>query len=147
MTTTDTNRHRDMGLLMLRVGAGMIALIEAASILISGPIAWLEIGEGMEIYGFQPLPEYWGVLFGVLGIAGGLFFALGLLHRLATVTLLVLTTCYVGIQLHFEAGWSAFAWQAQSWIIFAAFLFIGTGRLALDEMLAQARERRAAGGS
>lgn len=134
----NTNRHRDMGLLMLRMGVGMMMMLEGIQIIRDKRI-WIELDQMMSLFNFGGNEVLWGWTIGSMATAGGVFFAVGLLHRLSTFVLLMFATISAAGAVFLELPWHSFAAATQAWLVFAAFLFIGSGSYSLDRMLARSR--------
>ena len=94
------NYQKDLGLLILRVGIGVMFIFHAIPKLMGGPAGW----EGLARFGLPFLPEgFIAIAFGFAAMAtelvGGLLLALGKFHRITTAALagvmLVATTTKV----------------------------------------------------
>jgi uncharacterized membrane protein YphA (DoxX/SURF4 family) len=132
------NRHRDMGLLLLRMGIGMMMLLEGVQIIRDDRL-WIELDAMMDLFNWGGNPVLWGMLIGSMATCGGVAFAVGLLHRLSTFVLLVIATVMAAGSVFLELPWASFAAATQMWLVFASFLFIGAGDYSLDRMLARSR--------
>lgn len=128
--------NKDLGLLILRVGIGVMFILHGLPKIVGGPERWGGLGSG----GLPFLPE--GILPIIFGLAaaiaelgGGLLLAIGLFHRIAcaglAITMFVAFTTKLGdisgvMNFAYAAGW-----PLELLIVFIALLFTGPGRYAL----------------
>src|SRR5210317_1506175 len=80
--------QKDLGLLILRVGIGVMFILHGIPKLMGGPEGW----EGLAQFGLPFLPEgFMSIAFGFAAMAtelvGGLLLALGKFHRIVCVSL------------------------------------------------------------
>ena len=73
------------GLLVLRIGIGLIFIIHGVPKLMGGVELWTQLGSTMSIVGISFAPAFWGFMAAITEVAGGLFIILGLLHRLVAL--------------------------------------------------------------
>ena len=138
------NRYRihDLGLLLLRVGIGVMFTVHGYPKLIGGPEMWAKIGGVMEIVGLDFAPAFWGFLAAVAEAVGGQLLALGLFFRVACA--LLLGTMLIATAMHLGSGdgFDKYSHALESAFLFLGLLFSGPGRLSLDQILFPARRRR-----
>ncbi|MBT9392474.1 DoxX family protein [Hymenobacter sp. NST-14] len=131
------NRYRthDFGLLILRVGIGIMFTIHGYPKLTGGPAAWAEVGGVMKLVGLDFAPAFWGFLAAVAEAVGGQLLALGLFFRLACV--LLLGTMLMATVMHLNAGdgFSGYSHALESALLFLGLAFAGPGKLSLDQLL------------
>ena len=128
----DLDRFRDHGLLGLRVGIGAMFVAHGWPKLAGGAGQWAKLGKQMKHVGIDFAPEIWGFLAGISELGGGIFLALGLLFRPATVALL--GTMVVAAMSHLGKGQSIMeaSHAIEAGILFAALFFIGPGAYSID---------------
>lgn len=123
---------RDFGLLLLRVGIGIMFMLHGWPKIAGGPEKWTALGGALETFGIYFAPGFWGFMAAFAEFFGGLFFALGLFWR-PTLLLLVITMIVAAAK-HLAAGdglmGSSHAIEAG--IAFLGLLIIGPGRYSLD---------------
>jgi putative oxidoreductase len=133
MILTKLTHHRDVGLLILRVGVGLMFMGHGIPKLLGGPDTWRMLGQGV---GVPFLPTFFGLMAGIGESLGGLLLVLGLLFRPGCI---LLSLVMLGaITYHFRAG-DAFALYSrpiEMLILFVSLLLIGPGRYSLDHRLA-----------
>ncbi|MBC6699462.1 DoxX family protein [Hymenobacter puniceus] len=137
------NRYRthDLGLLLLRVGIGVMFTVHGYPKLIGGPEAWVKVGSVMKVVGIDFAPAFWGFMAAVAEAVGGQLLALGLFFRVACA--LLLGTMLMATVQHLSAGdgFSGYSHALESAILFLGLLLSGPGRLSLDQLLFPARRR------
>lgn len=131
-------QSKDLGLLILRVGIGVMFILHGLPKLMGGPEGW----EGLAQYGLPFLPTgIVSVIFGFFAVAaefgGGILLILGFYHRIACLALIA--TMAVAMTTHFGevTGIDNFAktlgWTIELIIVFTAMLFTGPGRFAVHK--------------
>ena len=127
------NYSTDLGLLILRVGIGVMFLLHGLPKITGGPATW----EGLAQNGLPILPA--GIISIAFGLAaaiaefgGGLFLIVGRYHRIACLALAATMAVAFTTKLGDITGIMNFAYQA-GWplellIVFVALFFTGPGR-------------------
>ncbi|UOQ70709.1 DoxX family protein [Hymenobacter cellulosilyticus] len=137
------NRYRthDLGLLLLRIGIGVMFTIHGYPKLMGGPAMWTQVGGVMKMVGLDFAPAMWGLLAAVAEAVGGQLLALGLFFRVACFLLLV--TMIMATLMHVLSGdgFQAYSHALESAFLFLGLLFAGPGRFSLDQVLFPARRR------
>ncbi|GGF25835.1 DoxX family protein [Hymenobacter cavernae] len=128
------NSH-DLGLLILRVGIGIMFTIHGYPKLIGGPEKWVEIGSVMKSFGISASPVMWGLLAAVSEAIGGQLLAFGLFFRVAC--LLLLGTMLVATAMHLMNGddFNGYSHALEAAFLFLGLLFAGPGKYSVDQML------------
>ena len=133
MLLTWLTKYRDFGLLLLRVGLGlMFAFVHGWPKLLGGAPTWKKLGAAMGNFGIHFAPEVWGLLAALAEFGGGILLILGLLFRPACAALAF--TMVVAATMHFRAEGTFFAaaHAIELGVVFLALLFVGPGRYSLD---------------
>ena len=135
--SSDSNQ-KDLGLLILRVGIGVMFILHALPKLLGGPTAW----EGLAQFGLPFLPAgFISIAFGFSAMAvelvGGLLLALGKFHRISCASLagvmLVATTTKLGNVTSITDFAKEAGWPLELMIVFIALFFTGPGKIALGK--------------
>ena len=129
------------GLLLLRVGLGVMFMLHGWPKLAGGPEKWTGLGGVMGTVGLDFAPAFWGFLAALAEFGGGLLLALGLLWRLATFALFFTMVMATVMHLSSGDGFRDYSHALESAIVFAGLLLIGPGRYSLDSKLFGGRMR------
>jgi len=129
---TFLNAYRDLGLLVLRIGAGgVMALIHGYAKLTGGPELWEKLGGTMGRFGIHFFPVFWGFMAMAAEFFGGLLVMIGLLHRVAAL-LVALTMVVASITKISNEGWSNAGYPLVMLFVFAAMVLLGPGKYSVD---------------
>ena len=135
MILTFLDKHRDIGLLILRIGFGLLFLYHGLPKLFGGPEKWEKLGGAMATFGITFIPAFWGFIAAISEALGGLCRILGLFLRPAFILLTI--TMVVAAASHLGRGaelWGA-AHALKAGIVFLSLILIGPGKYSLDEKL------------
>jgi putative oxidoreductase len=135
MLLTKLDKYRDIGLLLLRVGIGIMFMMHGYPKLIGGEEKWESLGNNMGNLGITFAPVFWGFMAAFAEFGGGILLALGLFFRPAAF--LLFFTMFVAAIRHISAGdgFNGYSHAAESAILFFSLIFTGPGKYSLDEML------------
>lgn len=127
------SRYRDEGLLLLRIGIGVMYVLHGGPKLLAGPEKWQQLGEAMNYLGIDFFPTVWGLLAAISEFGGGLCLITGFFFRPAC--LLLATTMLVATNMHLGRGDGLMrASQAlENGILFLSLVLIGPGRFSIDK--------------
>lgn len=131
------NRYRraDLGLLLLRLGLGVLFVLHGYPKLMGGPAAWAELGAEMRHVGLGFAPTAWGLAAAVAETIGGQLLALGLLFRWACAALLLTMVVATASHLAAGEGFNGYAHAVESGIVFLGLLLVGPGRYSVDQQV------------
>src|SRR4028118_1524002 len=96
------SRFSDFGLLIMRVGLGVMMITHGYPKLMGGPEKWQKIGASMANLGIHDFPGFWGFMAAFAEGIGGLLIVLGLFFRPAC--LLIIFTMIIAAVSHFSKG-------------------------------------------
>lgn len=135
------SKYRDHGLLILRIGIGLMFLIAHGwKKMEGGPELWSQIGGAMGNLGITFAPTFWGFMASFTESFGALFFALGLFFRPVSAALFF-TMAIAGLfHLMKGDGLGIASHAIEAAIVFFACIFIGPGRFSLDAKLFPGRK-------
>ena len=133
MAFRNSGRHIDLGLLLLRIGIGIMFMFHGAPKMFGGPEKWAKVGEAMTHLGIDFAPMFWGFMAGFAEFFGGIFLILGLFFLPACFLLLI--TMIVATISHLGSGDSLMesSHAIESGILFLSLLLIGPGKFSVDE--------------
>lgn len=137
------NRYRthDAGLLLLRIGIGVMFTIHGYPKLTGGVEAWTQTGGSMQLLGIKFAPAFWGFMAAAAEAIGGQLLAIGLFFRITCLLLLVTMLMATFVHLHSGDGFDQYSHALESAILFLSLAFIGPGKYSLDQMLFPAPRR------
>ncbi|MDZ7681217.1 MAG: DoxX family protein [Fodinibius sp.] len=136
------SEYRNIGLLILRIGLGIMFILHGYPKMFGGPDTWVQVGTATQYLGIDFAPMFFGFMAGVAEFFGGIFLLLGLFFTpsvaLLFIVMLVATTKHVGAGDEFVF----YAHSIEMAIVFLSLIFIGPGEHCLDNKLEKRRNRR-----
>jgi len=134
------DKYRDIGLLILRIGIGILFIWHGYAKLSRGPDTWIELGNALSTMGIHFAPKFMGLLASLSEFGGGILLVLGLFTRPACFFLLC--TMVVATFMHVSNGdpRQIFSQPLGLAILFFSLLFIGPGKFSLDERFSKNKE-------
>lgn len=134
--------YRNIGLLILRLGLGVMFILHGYPKMFGGPETWTEVGTAVQYIGIDFAPMFFGFMAGVIEFFGGIFLLLGLFFTPSLVALFLVMI--VATANHFGAadGFSDYSHSIEMAVVFLSLMFIGPGTLSLDRKLHKTQRRR-----
>jgi putative oxidoreductase len=125
--------YKNFGILVARVGLGIMMFLHGLPKLTGGPEKWASLGQNIAHLHIHFYPVFWGFMSAITETIGGLFCVLGLWFRL--VCLLMFINFIVAILTLFAGGSTVLeASEAiELCFVFFGFLFIGPGGISIDK--------------
>lgn len=122
----------DLGLLILRIGIGIIFIFHGWPKLTGGVETWTQIGSTMSMLGITFAPAFWGFMAAFAEAVGGIFIIFGLLHRL--VALMLIFTMIVAVLVHVTASdpFGIYSNALKALVVFVALFITGPGKYSFD---------------
>ncbi|MCF7847993.1 MAG: DoxX family protein [Kiritimatiellales bacterium] len=129
------DEYRDAGLLVLRIGIGIMFMLHGYPKLTGGAETWHALGGALSGVGVTVAPTFLGFMAAISEFCGGLLLVAGLLTRPACFFLL--STMAVAITMHLSNGdpFRIYSHALEAGILFFSLLLIGPGKYSLDEKL------------
>jgi len=125
----------DIGMLLIRVGAGTLFLIRGLLNLFGGSQRWVQLGSRMEYLDIHSAFPLWGFLSAVLMACGGIFIIVGL--RLRPVSVILGLICFLALATRAdEQSVILIAYSLPALLILAGLFCTGAGPLSIDSYLA-----------
>ncbi|MER2996993.1 DoxX family protein [Pontibacter populi] len=135
-------KYKDFGLLILRLGIGLMFILHGWPKLTGGPEKWEQIGNTMQLLGINFAPVFWGFMAGFAEVVGGALIMLGFFYRIACALLVI--TMVVATLRHYTAGdgFGGYSHALEAAILFFSLLFIGPGKYSLDKAIFPNKKER-----
>jgi putative oxidoreductase len=124
--------YKNTGLLIIRVGLGIMFIYHGYPKLMGGINGWEHLGESMKYVGIHFLPVMWGFLAAATELLGGFLLIIGLAFRPICVLLLINLIVAALMQLR-TGGLGDAAHAIEDAIMFAGLIFIGPGKYSVDK--------------
>lgn len=129
------SKYKDLGLLIIRIGLGVMFVIHGAPKLFGGPEMWTKVGMAAGNFGLSFWPAFWGLMAAIAEFGGGICLITGLFFRPAMILLVI--DLIVASSVHFAngQGLAGASHAIEDAIMFAGLFFIGPGPYSLDAIL------------
>ena len=123
------------GLLILRVGVGIVFMMHGIPKLLGGPELWAKYGQAMSHIGIDFFPAFWGFMAAFAEAVGGLLILLGLAFLPAT--LILSFTMLIAFWMHFstDADFVKYSHPLKSLIVFISLAVTGPGKYRLSKFI------------
>lgn len=130
-------RLREFGLLMMRLGLGLMFVIHGSAKIFGGPEHWSQLGEAIGNWGIHIWPMFWGFMAAFAEFAGGVFFILGFLFRPAAILLTITMSVAATMHIHQNGlmnlqSFNTYAHAVELGIVFFGLIFVGPGKYSID---------------
>ncbi len=131
------DKFRDYGLLLLRVGIGLIFVTIHGFPKISGGVqTWTVFGKTFNsIIGISFIPVFWGFMAAISEFGGGICLITGVLFRPACALMLFTMLVAITAQIRGGYGFSGASQALEMGIVLLSLIFIGSGRFTLPNLL------------
>ena len=139
MILTFLDKHRHIGLLILRIGLGCMFLFHGFPKLFGGPEKWEKVGGAMATFGITFIPAFWGFMAAISESLGGICLILGLFLRPACILMTITMLVAAASHLNRGEGLGGASHAIEVGIVFLSLILIGPGKYSLDEKLNAAR--------
>lgn len=100
--TIESTKTQQLGLLILRIGVGILFFIFGWQKITGGEPVWTGVGGSMKLFGISAWPTFWGLLATSAEFLGGLLLIFGLFTRFAAASLVF--TMFVAVIFKFSLG-------------------------------------------
>ena len=127
------NKFDFIGILLIRVGAGAAISFRGFPLLIAGPEEWSNTGRVAGMIGLEGFYVIWGLVAIILESFGGVAVMLGLLTRSMSFALTIIMGFVVASMVSRGDHIFHVILALQLAFTFFALVFIGPGRLSLDQ--------------
>jgi putative oxidoreductase len=125
--------YKNFGLLIIRVGLGMVFICHGFPKLMGGVKAWQQLGGAVKHTGVHFFPLLRGLCLALIETFGGFLLIIGLAFRPVCLLLSIIFILVAGSQFGYQGGLAAASNALENAIIFAGLLFIGPGKFSMDK--------------
>jgi len=130
---SNLGNYKNVGLLIIRVGLGIMFIYHGYPKLMGGPKEWTELGGSMKYVGIHFLPLVWGLLAAATELLGGFLLIIGLAFRPVCILLFINLVIAALMHLRTGGGLGEAAHAVEDAIVFAGLIFIGPGKYSVDK--------------
>lgn len=132
MILSSLGKHKDLGLLILRVGLGLAYMMHGYPKVTGGIETWNGLGGAMNVFGIDFGAPIWGALAAFTEFLGGFLLLVG--WGVRPVCILLGFAMLVATLSHYQGGdgFSGYSHALKMLAVFVGLLFIGPGKYSLD---------------
>ena len=125
-------KYREAGLLIMRVGLGVLFILLTGPVLLGGSSAWANFGSAIKNLGLHRHFQIWGFLGALCGCLGGALMIFGLFFRPGVLLVLLITLVHLLGALDggtLRANLAA----VELALVLVGLLFVGPGKYSVDK--------------
>ncbi|MEP6809126.1 MAG: DoxX family protein [Chthoniobacterales bacterium] len=126
-------KYRETGLLLMRLGLGVLFIILAGPVLLSGMRGWANFGSAVHNLGVHTHYAFWGFLGALMGCVGGALMVFGLFFRPGVILVLIITLVHLLGALGGVGTLRANLAAVELALILFGLLFVGPGKYSVDK--------------
>ena len=126
-------KYRETGLLLMRVGLGVLFIVIAGPVLLGGPSRWGHFGSAVRNLGVSTNFQFWGFLGALMGCAGGALMIFGLFFRPGVLLCLIITLVHLAGALDGVGTYRANLAAIELTVMLIGLLFVGPGKYSVDK--------------
>ena len=130
---SNLGKYRNTGLLLIRIGLGIMFMFHGYPKLLGGPDMWTTVGGAMKHIGIDFYPLGWGLLAAVTETFGGFLIFLGLAFRPAALLLGIAMMVAANMHLKTGDGLNVASHAIEAAVVFIGLTFIGPGKYSVDK--------------
>lgn len=132
-------KNIDLGLLLLRIGFGIIYIFHGLPKITGGPESWEAAGSAMEYLGIYAFHDIFGFLISTIELFGGILLLFGIFTVPAVILLLCTMIVTLISKIAAGAGYAEIAYPFMAITVFIALLVTGPGKYSIDYSLTSRR--------
>ena len=127
--------NRDAGILVLRLGFGIMFMFHGFPKILGGTEEWEKSGADMQTLGIHFLPVFWGFMSAFSEFVGGILLILGLFTRIAAGLMFINMVIAATVHLSKDPALLSAAHAIEDGIVFLSLIVLGPGTYSLDAMI------------
>jgi len=136
MLTKFFNNHKDIGLLLLRIGIGLSEIFtHGGPKIFGGPDMWAKVGTAMANYGITFYPVFWGLMATLSEFVGGILILLGLYIRPAAAFMAFTMITAFTTHMSRHDPWGVASHPIEMLAVFLCLIFLGSGKYSLNYLI------------
>lgn len=130
---SNLGKYKNAGLLIIRLGLGILFIYHGYPKLLGGPERWVAVGGAMKNIGITFLPILWGLLAALTETFGGFLLIIGFAFR--PVCLLLTFTMLIATLNHLNSGdgLKVASHAIEVGVVFLGLSILGPGRYSADK--------------
>ena len=126
-------KYRETGLLLMRLGLGVLFIVLTGPVLLNGPGQWTNFGSAIHNLGLHTHYQFWGFLGALMGCVGGALMIFGLFFRPGVLLVFILTFVHLLGALEGVGTLRANLAAVELAVMLAGLLFVGPGKYSVDK--------------
>ena len=126
-------KYKDFGLLIIRIGLGIMFIYHGVPKLMGGPGKWDKLGMATGYVGIHFLPTVWGLLSALTEAVGGLLLIVGLAFRPICILMVINLIVAAVFTYRLSGNFGDATHAIEDAIMFTGLLFIGPGAHSIDK--------------
>jgi putative oxidoreductase len=130
---SNLSNYKNFGILIIRVGLGLMFIYHGYSKLGGGPKEWAELGSSTKYVGIHFWPVFWGLMCAATETFGGFLLLIGLAFRPVCLALLANMIVAAAATYITGGGLDGAAHAIEDAVVFAGLIFIGPGLYSVDK--------------
>ena len=135
MTDARVSNAVDTGLMLLRIGIGVMFILHGLPKLTGGQAAWTTVGKAVGVFGITFAPTAWGFMAAFSEAIGGLFLVLGVFVRPFSFLMLCVMVVATSMHVSQNADFATVSHPIEAGIVFLALMVAGGGDFGLGHIV------------
>ena len=129
------DKYKEEGLLILRIGIGIMFILHGWPKISGRPALWEKVGMATGSVGIHFAPTFFGFMAAIAEFGGGVCLVLGFYMRLACILLFIDMMVASLMHLTKGDGFIMASHAIEAAILFFSLIFIGPGKFSLDKKI------------
>ena len=125
-------KYKNTGLLLIRIGLGILFIYHGLPKLIGGPVRWEKLGSATGSVGIHFFPLVWGLLCAITETFGGVLIIVGLAFRPVCLLLVINLLIAAIFTYHVSGSFGDATHAIEDAVMFAGLFFVGPGSYSVD---------------